>query len=181
MNIKNNLFSYTLACFKKPKSQVWISYPLNLVHISILIGFAKKIKILAVREVRPNCTWSFVEKYKGLKKFIKGNFFRHIFSFFYIAKNFNKKTKHMALILRSRPFFRHQDPSNSNMSYFDVIWVISDIVAVLQVRNSRWPVCARHEAVSRTIYTIAVRPTLYLILHTWWPWIHYFAETYSNM
>ena len=90
----------------------------------ILIGFAKKIKILAVREVRPNCTRSFVEKYKGLKKFIKGNFFRHIFSFFYIAKNFNQKTKHAALILRSRRSFRHQDRHICLTSYLFVICVI---------------------------------------------------------
>ena len=92
------------------------------------IMVCKKIKILAVREVRPNCTQSFVEKYKGLKKFIKGNFSQHIFSFFYIGKNFDIKTKHMALILRSRRFFRHPDRPNLNTSYLRVICVICHIM-----------------------------------------------------
>ena len=40
-----------LACLIKPKSQIGLSYPPNLVHILILLGFAKKIKI-------PSCTGS---------------------------------------------------------------------------------------------------------------------------
>ena len=49
-----------------------ISYPTNLVHILIILGFAKKIKFLAVREVRPNLTSCLNEIYKGFSKFIKG-------------------------------------------------------------------------------------------------------------
>ena len=64
----------------------------------------------------------------GLKKFIKGNFFQHIFPFFYFAKNFDPKTKHMAFILRSRRFIRHPDQLNLNMSYFCVICVICNIM-----------------------------------------------------
>ena len=71
-----------------------ISYPLNQVHILILLGFAKKIKILAVREVTANLTSFLVEKYKGFKKLIKGNFFRHVFPFLYIFKFFKPKTNH---------------------------------------------------------------------------------------
>ena len=80
-----------LACFIKPKSQIGISYPPNLVHILILIGFAKEIKFLAVSEVTANLTSCLVEKYKGSKKLIKGNFFRHTFCFLPILKN--NKTK----------------------------------------------------------------------------------------
>ena len=68
----------------------------------IQIGFVKQIKILAVREVRPNCTRSFIEKYKGLKKLIKEKKFRHVFSFFYIPKIVSSKMNHMALILKFR-------------------------------------------------------------------------------
>jgi hypothetical protein len=48
--------THGVACFIKPKSQMGISYPPNLVHILILLGFAKRIKFLAVPEVRPNLT-----------------------------------------------------------------------------------------------------------------------------
>ena len=51
-----------------------ISYPPNLVHILILLGFAKKIEFLAVPEVTANLTSCLVEKYKGFEKFIKGIF-----------------------------------------------------------------------------------------------------------
>ena len=64
-----------------------ISYPLNLVHILILLGFAKKNEILAVREVMANLTSLSVEKYKGFEKLIKGNFFRHVFHILLISKN----------------------------------------------------------------------------------------------
>ena len=40
-----------LACLIKPKSHMGISYPPNLVHILILLGFAKKIKLLARRGI----------------------------------------------------------------------------------------------------------------------------------
>ena len=68
-----------LACLIKPKSQMGGSYPLYLVHILILLGFAEKIKFLAVPEVRPNLTSSSAEKYKGFSKFIKGKIFGHVF------------------------------------------------------------------------------------------------------
>ena len=35
---------WTLACLIKPKSQMGSSYPPNLVHILILLGFAKKVE-----------------------------------------------------------------------------------------------------------------------------------------
>jgi hypothetical protein len=54
-----------------------------LVHNLVLLGFNKRIKVLAVPEVRPNLTQSLVEKYKWFEKFRKGFFFRHVFSFFY--------------------------------------------------------------------------------------------------
>ena len=44
-----------------------VSYPPNLVHILILIGFAQKIKFLAVSEVRPNLTSSSTENTKDFK------------------------------------------------------------------------------------------------------------------
>ena len=59
----------SLACLIKPKFQMWSSYPLNLVHILILLGFAKKIKILAVPEVRPNLTSSSAENTKDFQNF----------------------------------------------------------------------------------------------------------------
>ena len=59
-------------------------------------GLQKKIKILAVREVRPNCTQSFIEKYKGLKKIIKEKIFRHVFSFF-SPQNFQSKNESYGL------------------------------------------------------------------------------------
>ena len=72
----------------------------------------------------PSKRAKFCRKIQRIEKMYKGKFFPTPFFIFYIAKIFNKTTKHMALILRSRPFFRHQDPSNSNTSYFDVICVI---------------------------------------------------------
>ena len=59
-----------------------ISYPPNLAHILILLGFATKIKFLAVPEIRPNLTSCLDEIYKGFQKFIKGKKFRHFFLFF---------------------------------------------------------------------------------------------------
>ena len=56
-----------LACLIKPKSQMGSSYPPNLVHILILLGFAKKIKFLAVPEVRPNLTSSSAENTKDFQ------------------------------------------------------------------------------------------------------------------
>ena len=53
---KQNLNAYSFACLIKPKSQMGLSYPPNLVHILILLGVAKKIKFLAVPEVRLNLT-----------------------------------------------------------------------------------------------------------------------------
>ena len=58
---------WTLACSIKPKSQMEISYPPNLVHILILLGFAKKIKFLAVPEVTANLTSCLVKNTKDLK------------------------------------------------------------------------------------------------------------------
>ena len=65
----------------KKSSQMGISYPPNLVHILILLGFAIKIKFLALPEVRPNLTSSSAEKYKGFSKFIKGKHFGRFFQF----------------------------------------------------------------------------------------------------
>ena len=70
-----------VACLIKPKSQMGIGYPPNLVQILILLGFAKTIKFLSVREVRANLTSCLVEKYKGFEKFIMRNFFRFVFRF----------------------------------------------------------------------------------------------------
>ena len=53
----------------------------------ILIGFAKKIKFLAITKVRPNLTSSSAKKYKGFSKFIKGKIFGHVFNFFKFVNN----------------------------------------------------------------------------------------------
>jgi hypothetical protein len=53
-----------IACLIKPKSQMGISYPPYLVHILILLGFAKRIKFLAVPEIRPNLTSILAENTK---------------------------------------------------------------------------------------------------------------------
>ena len=82
-----------VACSIKPKSQMGISYPLNLVHILILLGFAKKIKILAVREVTANLTSLSVKKYKGFDKLIKGIFFPTHFLYFAYLKIFLAKNE----------------------------------------------------------------------------------------
>ena len=57
----------TLACSIKPKSQMGISYPPNLVHILILLGFANKKNFLAVPEVRPNLTSSLAKNTKDFQ------------------------------------------------------------------------------------------------------------------
>ena len=120
---------YTVACSIKPKSQMGISYPPNLVHILILLGFAKKIKFLAVLEVTANLTSCLVEKYKGFEKFIKGNFFRYVFHFLHISKKSYPKTNHGVWMLRSRRSFQHQDRPNWNISYVYVICVIWHIMS----------------------------------------------------
>ena len=78
------LSAWAVACSIKPKSQMRISYPPNLVHILILLGLAKINKFLAVPEVTANLTSCLVEKHKGFEKFIKGNFFRSVFHFLHI-------------------------------------------------------------------------------------------------
>ena len=56
-----------ISLFQKPKCQMeFISAP-NLVHILILLGFAKKIEFLAVLEVRPNLTSSSAENTKDFQ------------------------------------------------------------------------------------------------------------------
>ena len=59
--------TYILVCLIKPKSQVGVSYPPNLVHIFILSGFANKIKVLAVSEVRTNLTSSLAKNTKDFQ------------------------------------------------------------------------------------------------------------------
>ena len=83
-----------------------------MVHNLILIGFKKRIMVLAVLFVIPNWALRLVEKYKGSEKFIKGNFFRHIFQKFDFPKNFNPKMNQQAGMLIFRRFFRHQDQPN---------------------------------------------------------------------
>ena len=46
-----------------------VNYPPNLVHILILLGFAKKLLFLAVPEVRPNLTSSSAENTKDFQNF----------------------------------------------------------------------------------------------------------------
>ena len=72
---------WTITCFKNPLFQKWISLQPFPIQKNILLGFANKIKFLALTEVRSNSTTCLVEIYKGFQKFIKGKKCRQSFKF----------------------------------------------------------------------------------------------------
>jgi hypothetical protein len=121
--------AYLVACLIKPKSQMGLSYPPNLVHILIIFGFAQKFKFLAVPEVRPNLTSSSPQKYKGFSKFLKGKKFWHVFIIFYFQTICLPNLDEQVWFLRSRRMFRHQDQPNWLMSYIYIICVIWHIMS----------------------------------------------------